>query len=205
MNKKELAVILSKLKVFGDPKSKLEQYPTDSEIAADALWMAYLKGDIKGKTIADFGCGHGVIGIGALLLGAKKVHFIDLDKDALKIAKQNLKDIKNGKKFHTVFSNKNVKAVKIKADVVIQNPPFGVKTTHSDKLFLLKAMETAPVVYSFHKSSTRKFVEKVVEDHDFKAKMIAKYRFPLRRTMWFHFKRVHYVDVGLWRIVKKDG
>jgi len=69
--KSSLAIELSNLNVFSKAKVKLEQYPTDSEIAADVLWNAYMKDELKGKTIADLGCGTGILGIGALLLGAK--------------------------------------------------------------------------------------------------------------------------------------
>ncbi|RME55017.1 DNA methylase [Candidatus Woesearchaeota archaeon] len=200
MNKKQLALELSKLDEFTSPNVKLEQYPTTSEIAADALWQINLDKNIKDKVIADFGCGHGVLGIGALILGAKKVYFVDVDKDALSIAKTNLKSL--NKNFKSYFMNKNIKDVKIKTDIVIQNPPFGVKSTHSDKIFLLKAMETAPVIYSFHKYSTKKFVESFCKDHNFTPRLIQRYKFPLKRSMFFHIKRVHLVDVGVWRITK---
>ena len=105
MKKKELAVILSRIKIFEYASVQLEQYPTESEIAADILWKANMAGDVEGKNIVDLGAGHGVLGIGALLLGAKKVSFIDIDKGALKIAKHNLKEVSKGKKFHSSFSN----------------------------------------------------------------------------------------------------
>ena len=53
ITKSRLAIELSELKVFESAKLKLEQYPTDSEIAADILWNAFMHGDIEGKTIAD--------------------------------------------------------------------------------------------------------------------------------------------------------
>ena len=64
-SKGALAVILSKLKVFTAPKVRVEQYPTDAEIAAEVLWQAHMKGDI-GKVSADLGCGTGILGIGLL-------------------------------------------------------------------------------------------------------------------------------------------
>ena len=50
ITKSRLAIILSTLNVFTDPKVRLEQYPTDSEIAADILWNAVLQDDIVDKT-----------------------------------------------------------------------------------------------------------------------------------------------------------
>jgi putative methylase len=207
MDKKKLALMLSKLKTFESANTLLEQYPTESEIASDVLWIAFMSGDVKGKIVADLGCGPGVFGIGSLLLGAKKAVFVDVDKKALDVAKSNLNMMgkEAGKKFNAVFKNENVKDVKLKADVVIQNPPFGVQASHSDKIFLIKAMETAPITYSFHKLATKDFVEKTVNDYGFKAKLIVRFNFPLRGTMWFHIKKVHFVDVGCWRISSKKS
>ena len=59
MNKKQLAIKLSKLEQLKEHNQKLEQYTTPSETAASILWHAYMNNDIKGKTIADLGCGSG--------------------------------------------------------------------------------------------------------------------------------------------------
>ena len=76
MDKKELSILLSKLIEQENLKIDLEQYQTESELAGEILWKAFLNNDIKNKIIADFGCGNGIFGIGALLLGAKKVYFL---------------------------------------------------------------------------------------------------------------------------------
>ncbi len=205
MNKKQLSIILSKIRVFDDPDVKLEQYATDSNTAADLLWNAYLEDDIKGKVIADLGCGPGIFGLGALVLGAKEVHFVDIDKDTLNIAKKNLQlvDSMLGSKFKAKFHNVNVADFKKKCDVVIENPPFGVKEKHNDKLFLLQAMSIAPVIYSFHKLSTRAFIDSMIEDNGFSVKQVWKYHFPLKRLFWFHSKDISYADVACWKAVKK--
>src|SRR3989338_11601347 len=94
ITKSRLAIILSKLRQFENPKFLDEQYTTDSEIAAMVLWNAYMSGNIKGKTIAYLGAGTGILGIGALLLGAKKVFFVEKDENAVKILKENLEGTK---------------------------------------------------------------------------------------------------------------
>jgi putative methylase len=202
MSKKNLAILLSKIKVFEDPSIKLEQYQTDSEIAAESLWFAYMSGDIKGKVIADLGCGTGIFGIGALILGAEKVYFIDVDSKALEIAKQNKKFIEKetGKKFKCVFMNRDIRGFYTKVDVVIQNPPFGVVKTHTDKLFLIKAMEIADRIYSFHKMESEKFLNKFLGENNFRVVKIKRFNFPLRKTLFFHTKKVYYVKVGCFRI-----
>lgn len=44
---------------------------------------------IEGVSVLDMGCGSGILGIGALLLGAKDVLAVDIDKNAVDIAVKN--------------------------------------------------------------------------------------------------------------------
>ncbi|MFH0936645.1 MAG: METTL5 family protein [Candidatus Woesearchaeota archaeon] len=202
MNKKQLAILLSQLKTFKTQDISLEQYPTECEIAAESLWFAYMQSDIKNKIIADLGCGNGIFGIGSLILGAKQVIFLDIDKEILKIANENLKFIekKLNKKFDAIFINKHIKDFHKKIDVIIQNPPFGVKNTHADKLFLLISMENSNKIYSFHKIESQNFIEQLSQENGFKAKKVMIFNFPLKKTLFFHTKRVYYVKVGFWKI-----
>jgi len=195
ITKSKLAIELSKLKTFENPKIREEQYVTDSEIAADMLWFVYMQGDIYGKIIADFGCGTGILGIGALLLGAKKVFFIEKDSGALLLCKENAKQFSK----QSVFKIEDIKNFNEKTDTVIQNPPFGTKTKHADREFLEKAFKTANVVYSFHKSSTREFVEAFAEANGFKTTAFIEYAMPLKATLAFHRRRIHRIKVGCWR------
>jgi len=199
MTKKELAVKLSKLNGFLRPKIALEQYATDSEIAGDVLWQAFLNGDIKNKVIADFGCGSGILGIGALLLGAKKVFFVDIDKEAINVLKDNL----------ALFKKKNYEILNIdiiefdkKIDSVLENPPFGTKKKHIDKIFLEKALSVANSIYSFHKIESKNFIKKLCGENNFEIKAILSYKMPLKATMPGHIKPRYFVDVGCW-VMKK--
>ena len=204
MKKKELAILLSKLKTFSKPKVKLEQYKTEAEIAADMLWIAYMNEDIEGKTIADLGCGTGIFGLGALLLGAKKAYMIEIDEETLNLAEENKKLLEEtlGKKLRVELIKEDIRNFKKKADVVIQNPPFGVQKSHTDKLFLLKAMEIAPKIYSFHKIESEKFLKKFTEENGFKSKLIKEYDLPIEKIYFFHTKKIYKIKVGLWKIWK---
>lgn len=91
LSKGALAIALSSLKGFEKPVEKLEQYATDGQAASTILIAAADLGDISGRKIADLGCGTGALGVGAVMLGAKKVYFVDADESAIKIAQHNLK------------------------------------------------------------------------------------------------------------------
>ncbi|WP_019935914.1 50S ribosomal protein L11 methyltransferase [Oceanimonas smirnovii] len=55
-----------------------------------ALCLEWLDGqDLTGKTVIDFGCGSGILGLAALKLGAKEVIGIDIDPQALQASKDN--------------------------------------------------------------------------------------------------------------------
>ncbi len=192
--KKNLEIKLSKLKQLDSYNLKNEQYQTDSKQAAEILWWAYQNGDIKDKVIADFGCGNGIFGVGAYLLGAKKVYFIDVDKEAIKTSKSNSKEGK--------FINKDVSEFKNKVDTVIMNPPFGVRTRKADKAFLESAMKCSKSIYSIHKIESKNFINKITKEFSFKVDNIQEMKFLLKRSQKFHKKDKYYVGVGCWNLRK---
>lgn len=211
MRKKDLAILLSGLETFVRPDVDLEQYQTDAEVASSVLWFIHMKNEFEGRIVADLGCGNGVLGIGALALGAKKVFFVDVDKKAIALVKNNLKLVekKLSKKFDSVLVNKEVNLFSEKVGLVIQNPPFGiqrfnpplgVQKSHADRLFLLKALQISNLVYSFHTLDSDKFVNAFSKDHGFSSDLVMKFKFPIRQSMAFHAKKIKLVEVGLWRI-----
>ncbi|HHQ4799613.1 TPA: 50S ribosomal protein L11 methyltransferase [Aeromonas veronii] len=55
-----------------------------------ALCLQWLDGlDLTGKTVVDFGCGSGILGIAALKLGAARVISIDIDPQAIQASRDN--------------------------------------------------------------------------------------------------------------------
>ncbi|MEK6854299.1 MAG: METTL5 family protein [Nanoarchaeota archaeon] len=205
-SKSQLAIALSKLAVFekfGKSQLMKEQYVTDSEAAAEAVWFAYMRGDIQGKVVADFGCGTGLLGIAALLLGARKVYFVDNDKEALAIAEKNIAAAVSEEAAAAVkILNSDVSQFGEKADTVIQNPPFGTKARHADRQFLISAFAVADVVYSFHKIETSDFVKRISASSGFTVTNILTLQLQLKPTYKFHKSRMRRIDVGLFRIEK---
>jgi putative methylase len=203
MNKTRLKVQLSKLKEFSQPKLMLEQYPTPGDISAAILWNAFMLGDIEDKVILDAGCGTGRFGIGSLILGAKFVYFIDIDKEALNILKENLKlfKFKNYK-----IINKDISKIKKselkKIDTVIQNPPFGTKKAHADKLFLETAFKFSDTIYTMHKIESKEFINAIAKDNSFHVTHYWDYFFELKQTQMFHKRKIYRIDVACWRLKK---
>ena len=202
-SKKALAVLLSRLEGFRSPEVRVEQYPTDPEIAAEVLWQAYMKGDI-GKVSVDLGSGPGMLGIGLLALSAQKVYFVDFDQKVMEIAKGNMAKMKSEHNIagEAVFLLQDVDDFKEKVDLVVMNPPFGVKVRHMDREFLKKAFEVGKVVYSFHKTESKKFLASFARDNNFKITDVFDFNFPLKATMPFHSKRIKRISVSCFRFEK---
>jgi len=204
-SKKDLELVLARLKGFSEPSWELEQYATPASIAADWLWEAALKGDLAGKVIADLACGPGILGIGALLMGARKVFFVDKSAEAMVICQDNYKTME--KEFEIglgVFVVGDVSLFDEEVEVVLENPPFGTKKEkHIDKVFLEKAFSVGKIVWSMHKLVTKGFVEAVARDYKFMISHLYNYKFKIKALFKFHEKPVRAVDVGLWRMEKK--
>ena len=205
-SKKELAVILSKLRVFEKPKMMEEQYTLDPDVSADILWNAYMRHDIQWKEIADFGCGTGILGIGALLLGAKKVYFIDNDTDVFPNLLENIKTISDCQKKvikKIEILNLDIRDFSKKTDVVIMNPPFGTKVRYLDKDFFKKAFSTADVVIGINKAAKLSTVEKIANENNYRILEIKKYLINLKKTMKEHLLKSKVVPVVCIRAARK--
>jgi putative methylase len=198
--KRQLEMVLQDIPYHESPKINLEQYSTPSVIAADVLWNANSIGDIKGMKVVDLGCGTGIFAIGSALLGAEESVGVDIDIDAISIA--NSQAEKLGVKSKTNFVTSDIKDFHETADTVIQNPPFGAQKANkkgADRLFIIKALEIAPVVYSFHIGETEEFITNFFKKEGATISHAFHYTFPIPRTYDFHTKDKVNVKVVLLR------
>jgi putative methylase len=189
MKYKELAEQLSKLKDLPSPKVSLEQYTTPVGNVIELLDIANSRGDIRGKIVGDLGCGNGIIGIGALLLGAKKVYFYDIDENALEITEENLRKFDFSILKYDVIKE-GIFSIKNKFDTVLSNPPFGYRSAFQLELFLQKLNEITNRFYI------------IINKNRENAALIRKYKLnafeskiKLKKTMKFHKETVHQLPI----------
>ena len=135
MKLKQLESTLQQIDTFASPKVELEQYATTPHIASHMLYtIDKTFNDLSQKVVADFGCGCGVLSIGAAMLNSHVISF-DIDPDALETAKHNAEE----------FDIENIDFIQVDltdiplqvagegrhngglVDTVIMNPPFGTK------------------------------------------------------------------------------
>jgi len=185
------------------PKAYLEQYTIPTDVAAEILFTAaYIHDDISEKIVADLGCGTGRLAIGAVLLGADEAVGVDIDKVAVKIAKDNAEKLNLKERTDWVVGDIDV--LHGNFHTVLQNPPFGVQRRSADRKFLLKALQLAPRVYSLHKGGegNRAFIKRFIEGHGGKVTGIFPMKLNIPRMFNFHSKRKHEVEVDLYKIVR---
>ncbi len=174
---------------------RLEQYPTPANIAADVLWEALGAGDIEGKDVIDLGCGNGILAIGAMLLGARHAVGIDIDPEAIKVAKQAAADTG----VSVEFLEADVSTAKGSFDTALMNPPFGAQTKHADRPFIEKALQVAHRTYSLHNDGTEAFIEKLVSSLGGVSLLVKRYKFEIPYAFEFHRKATESVSVVLLR------
>ena len=131
MKLKQLEGFLQNLDVFKKPKVHLEQYPTTPHIASHMLYtIDQTFDDIQGSTVADLGCGCGILSVGAAILGSDYVVGFDVDADALELAKQNVEE-SGVEQVQLVQCDvaylDSMMARTDLFDTIIMNPPFGTK------------------------------------------------------------------------------
>jgi len=202
ITRKNLEITLEKLDVHPSPKPSLEQYPIDARSAANILFFAgFTNNDIYNKAVLDLGCGTGRLAIGASILGAKKVVGVDIDPIALEIAQVNAEKVGC---INVEWIEQDISQCSEKADVILQNPPFGVQNRGSDIKFLRKAIELGDIIYSLHKSGekNRRFLKKNIHELGGKIDCLIEMEITIPHQFKFHTKNFYKVRTDLWRILK---
>ncbi|CAG0914551.1 unnamed protein product [Notodromas monacha] len=198
--------ILQQIRGFCNPRVELEQYVTPSEIAASMLATIDEQfDDIAGRRVADLGTGTGVLAMGCTALDADYVIGVDVDADALRVARENVQDFDFGVDFLLADVTKLSAIMKQRFDTVVMNPPFGTKNNiGADVRFLEAALSVGEVVYSLHKTSTRNFVRKVCEQRGASVEFLAELRYDLPKTYKFHRRNSVDIQVDFIRVENRS-
>lgn len=147
--------LATKLKELDDvPKKiiRLEQYSTDVSTAVDFLLFADSCGGIMEKAIADFGCGNGILGVGASILGARSVDMYDLDERMISVSLENIKKLRLD---NVVPYKKDFFDVNGHYDTIISNPPFGFQSTFRIEAFIEKLKDVSDSFFFLYKDNQK--------------------------------------------------
>ena len=203
-NVKQLELFLEDVPEFRNPLKELEQYTTPSRIAAHLMWEAYMRGKISGRTVIDLGCGTGKLAYGALLLNASHIYCLDIDNDALSIAKEFIEErmyeLNLGGEVEFILSDiRSGSPIRPLGNcTVVMNPPFGIWSRGADIEFLKESLKICGDIFSIHKASEgllQKISELKSQIPSLKYKVLAQDLMGLRMSMSHHRKRIHYFRV----------
>ncbi|MGC8859753.1 MAG: METTL5 family protein [Thermoplasmata archaeon] len=197
MDRRELEKIISSLKKLDRKKILLEQYETTPELVADIVFIAI--NDIKDKIVADLGCGNGAFALASYLVGAREVHCVEIDRDAIEVALKNFggRDIK--------IHNMNVKDFNTRVDTVIMNPPFGYQIPGADRIFIEKALEISDIIYTIHHKGALPYIRKILDERG-EIEFEKDYKLNIPYGYSFHKSESRNIDVKMIKIrVKRYG
>ncbi|HEV2317390.1 MAG TPA: METTL5 family protein [Thermoplasmata archaeon] len=186
---------LSGLETFDRPDPKLEQVATPPEAAAELLNLALQRGDLEGRSVADLGAGTGLLGIGAKLLGAREVVAIEVDPDAVEVARRNATKAKVDLRVEKM----DVERFAEKVDTVVMNPPFGAQRRHADLPFWDAALRSAQRgTYAFALADSRTFIARRAVERAASIAENRPVRWVLPASFPHHTKPQVPIPVDLW-------
>jgi len=203
VSRKQLSIALSQnYEDFQSPKIDYEQYGTSVDITSGLLFRAFNLGDIEGCNVVDLCSGPGILGIGAVLMGAESCTFVEVEKGAVEILRGNIARFDVGEKCTIVEGD----ALNVEGhfETCVMNPPFGIQQGRGDMVFLRKALEIADVVYSIHDGSekNKEYIPGFIKKLGYQPLEYYIESLALKRSYTFHKKAVKQHSVMILRSMK---
>lgn len=201
MRVRRLAMLLSNLSPHPRNSVELEQYSTDGDLAARWLADIVAFGDLtEGCSVIDLGAGNGILGLGALIMGAGSATLVESDQEACTVARLNAESA--GFTDSATITCASVGADKIdiaKFDIVISNPPWGRQTPRADRQFL-EAIISAEVTAHLMHSAGATHIKPLFEDAGWKAERYGEADFALPSMYSHHTRERGKTRSAFWRL-----
>ena len=201
MKLKNIISDLESIETFSSPKDYLEQYQTPASVAGEMIHYISNNYSLKNYSIADLGCGTGILGIAAALCGCKNVFLFDIDEEALEIAKNNVESLELNDNVQIIQTDVNQLRLCNKLnkyfDLIITNPPFGIRSENGADVEFLKTASYLcnNTIFSLHKFSTVNFLKKFYNKNGVNDIKSFKIEYNLPKTYKFQKKKEKNIDV----------
>ncbi|WP_088335063.1 METTL5 family protein [Methanopyrus sp. KOL6] len=201
---RRLAMKLDELDGFPEPKLSLEQYETPGEVIRVLLSVAEREFGLECSRVLDLGAGTGRIGIGAALAGACEVTCVEVDSEAVKVARRNVKRAGVEDRLEVVEADVRDFEPEDQYDVTIMNPPFGAQRRGADRPFVEVALEASSGVVSLHRAGTEEFWKRRARELGATCDTVGLVRFPVPAMYPHHRSRIRHVDAAILVFKKID-
>ena len=201
MRLRQLSMLLSKLEKCENPDVSLEQYTTSGELAARWIFDIAAFGDLsEGTSIIDLGSGNGILGIGALYLGANRAILVDSDSRCCEVSRKNAESL-GGEKSCVVLESdvSSLDSDLTDIDLVISNPPWGRQKEKADAPFL-DLIESIGVVSHIMHSSDAKHIRTRFEEAGWSVEKYGEADFAIPASFDHHRSSRGVTKAGFWRL-----
>ena len=194
-------MILSGLEQLQSKSLELEQYATDGDLAARWLTDIAAFGDIsEGCKVADLGAGNGVLGLGALAMGAGRVILVEADQAACDVAKSNAESMGFADSVEVIQATLGSDPIDLgSSDVVISNPPWGRQTPRADRPFLEAMIVAATPNHLLH-SAEATHIQPLFEDAGWSTERYGEADFALPAVYSHHSRQRGRTRAAFWRL-----
>ena len=202
MRVRRLAILLSQLNPHPCNSVELEQYTTGGDLAARWLTDIAAFGDLsEGCTVADLGAGNGVLGLGALAMGAGRAILVEADEAACDVAKSNAESMGFADSVEVIQATLGSDTIDLgSADVVISNPPWGRQTPRADRPLLEAMIAAATPAHLLH-SAEATHIKPLFEDVGWSAERHGEADFALPAAYSHHSRQRGRTRAAFWRLV----
>ena len=196
-----MAMILSGLEPHPSNSVELEQYTTDGDLAVRWLSDIVAFGDLaEGCTVADLGAGNGVLGLGALAMGAGRVLLVEADQAACDVAMLNAESMGFADSVELIQGTLGSDPVDLSSvDVIISNPPWGRQTPRADRPFLEAMIATATPTHLLH-SAEATHIQPLFEDAGWSTERYGEADFALPAVYSHHSRQRGRTRAAFWRL-----
>jgi len=201
MRVRRLAILLSNLAPHPCNDVELEQYSTDGDLAARWLTDITAFGDLSGGcTVADLGAGNGVLGLGALVMGAGRTILVEADQAACDVAKSNAESMGFADSVEVIQATLGSDPVNLgSADVLISNPPWGRQTPRADRPFLETMIAAETPAHLLH-SAEATHIQALFEDAGWSTERYGDADFALPAAYSHHSRQRGRTRAAFWRL-----
>lgn len=195
-------MMLSGLEQTQSQSVDLEQYSTDGDLAARWLTDISNFGDLQeGCSVADLGTGNGVLGLGAIALGAGRIVLIEVDRAACETAQHNAINLGFADSVEVTQATIGIDTLRLDSvDLIISNPPWGRQSPKADRPFL-DAMLSARVTSHLMHSAEASHIEPIFEEHGWSVERYGEADFALPAAYSHHSRQRGKTRAAFWRLL----
>jgi len=193
--------MLSGLEQLQCPSVELEQYATDGDLAARWLTDISTFGDLHQESrVVDLGSGNGILGLGALALGARSVILVDSDKSACDVSQSNAEKMGFIDSAIVIQARIGIDPIGLaSADVVISNPPWGRQSPKADRPFLDEILSNRLPTHLMH-SAEASHIEPLFESQGWFVERYGEADFSLPAAYSHHSRQRGKTRAAFWRL-----